>query len=73
MRLQKRSWNEGHLVTKIDPSEKQFHQTDWNHFDVAFIALHGSYGEDGQVQALLNEKTGSLHRQQRGSITIGVR
>lgn len=45
----------GHLVTSIDPAEIPIQETDWNRFDVAFLALHGTFGEDGQVQKLLEE------------------
>ncbi len=43
----------GYNVKKIDINEKNLKIfTDIN-FDVAFIALHGKYGEDGIVQAIL--------------------
>ena len=41
----------GHCVTEIDPLEK-----DWKlppDTEVVFLALHGEYGEDGQVQTWL--------------------
>jgi len=45
----------GHAVTTIDPAECQLQHVAWNDFDVAFIALHGRFGEDGEVQSLLQE------------------
>jgi len=46
--------NRGHQVTCIDPAETDLAGgVDWNSFDVAFIALHGTFGEDGEVQAML--------------------
>ncbi|VAX35844.1 D-alanine--D-alanine ligase [hydrothermal vent metagenome] len=44
----------GHQVTKIDPADEGFYQTDWSGFDVVFIALHGSFGEDGEIQTYLD-------------------
>ncbi|HUG91012.1 MAG TPA: D-alanine--D-alanine ligase [Planctomycetaceae bacterium] len=43
----------GHDVTPIDPAGTSLAGVDWPRFDVAFLALHGRFGEDGQVQALL--------------------
>ncbi len=43
----------GHRVTELDPRER-----DWVlplETDVVFLALHGTYGEDGTVQARLEE------------------
>jgi len=40
----------GHNVIPIDPREQSLEQFDWQHVDVAFIALHGTHGEDGDVQ-----------------------
>lgn len=45
----------GHHVTNLDPSEASFSQFDWSSTDVCFIALHGLFGEDGQVQQLLEQ------------------
>lgn len=45
----------GHHVTNLDPSEPSFAQFDWSSTDVCFIALHGLFGEDGQVQQLLEQ------------------
>jgi D-alanine-D-alanine ligase len=43
----------GHAVTPLDPAAPSFACADWSRFDLAFIALHGRFGEDGQVQTLL--------------------
>lgn len=43
----------GHAVTKIDPRDTDPQSIDWSAFDVAFIALHGTFGEDGDVQRML--------------------
>ena len=43
----------GHRVTEIDPQDVDLRQTDWRDFDAVFIALHGTFGEDGEVQSLL--------------------
>lgn len=43
----------GHTVVPIDPAFVDLSGMDWQQFDVAFLALHGRFGEDGQVQALL--------------------
>lgn len=40
----------GHAVELIDPAVTPISEVDWNRFDSAFISLHGTYGEDGQVQ-----------------------
>lgn len=47
----------GHQITKIDPATDEFSLVNWGEFDAAFIALHGSFGEDGQIQTIL-EKAG---------------
>lgn len=44
----------GHRVACIDPAEIELSTVDWPKFDVAFIALHGQFGEDGQIQTLLD-------------------
>lgn len=44
----------GHLVVPLDPSEIDLDGVDWRQFDVAFLALHGRFGEDGQVQQILD-------------------
>jgi D-alanine-D-alanine ligase len=45
----------GHLVIHLDPAIVDLFGVDWSQFDVAFLALHGRFGEDGQVQQLLDE------------------
>ncbi|MGE5193068.1 MAG: D-alanine--D-alanine ligase [Deltaproteobacteria bacterium] len=45
----------GHAVHEIDPAAVDLARTDWGRFDVAFIALHGKFGEDGQVQQILED------------------
>src|SRR5262245_56127497 len=43
----------GHVVSEVDPKTD-----DWqlpSGTDVVFLALHGAYGEDGTVQARLEE------------------
>jgi D-alanine-D-alanine ligase len=45
----------GHRVLHLDPSIVELSGIDWSQFDVAFIALHGRFGEDGQVQQLLDQ------------------
>src|SRR5438105_4524326 len=43
----------GHQVTELDPKNR-----DWTlplRTDVVFLALHGSYGEDGAVQEQLDK------------------
>lgn len=45
----------GHRVLHLDPAIVELSGLDWSQFDVAFIALHGRFGEDGQVQQLLDE------------------
>ncbi|MAT15029.1 MAG: D-alanine--D-alanine ligase [Planctomyces sp.] len=46
----------GHNVIQIDPASEDLTAYDWNDCDVVFIALHGPYGEDGEVQRLLEER-----------------
>ena len=41
----------GHCVTEIDPLEKGWRLP--SNTEVVFLALHGEYGEDGQVQSRL--------------------
>ena len=43
----------GHAVIDLDPGETDVLRYDWTGVDVCFIALHGKYGEDGEVQAEL--------------------
>ncbi len=46
----------GHHVIRIDPAITDLRTFEWPQSDLVFIALHGTFGEDGQVQAIL-EKT----------------
>ncbi len=43
----------GHQVCCIDPVQAGLREFEWRPDDVVFIALHGEFGEDGQVQELL--------------------
>ncbi len=43
----------GHSVVPVDPAEVDTARYDWTGIDAAFNALHGPFGEDGQVQAIL--------------------
>lgn len=43
----------GHLVNPIDPAETNLDTIDWSGIDIAFLALHGTFGEDGSVQKIL--------------------
>ncbi|MFN0054627.1 MAG: D-alanine--D-alanine ligase [Planctomycetales bacterium] len=45
----------GHEVLELDPLRIDLASYDWTGIDVAFIALHGRFGEDGQVQELLEQ------------------
>jgi D-alanine-D-alanine ligase len=44
----------GHRVLHLDPAIVDLSGIDWDQFDVAFVALHGRFGEDGQVQQILD-------------------
>ncbi len=46
----------GHQVDRIDPAETNLCSFNWPVCDVILIALHGTFGEDGQLQTIL-EKT----------------
>ena len=46
---------QGHCVTEVDPLHVDLTHFDWSQTDVVFIALHGTFGEDGKVQALLEQ------------------
>lgn len=48
----------GHNVVELDPRDGTFHLDSKN--DVVFLALHGTYGEDGQIQRQL-EKIGAVY------------
>ncbi len=43
----------GHSVTSIDPKTTALENYDWSTIDVVFNCLHGEFGEDGQVQRIL--------------------
>ena len=43
----------GHHVVEIDPKSIDLNRYDWSDVQVAFLALHGKFGEDGQVQSIL--------------------
>ena len=44
----------GYDVSQIDPAKRDVRSINWTEqFDCAFIALHGSFGEDGQIQSIL--------------------
>ena len=45
----------GHQVTPIDPLQTDLNGVPWDEFDAVFIALHGTFGEDGQVQRILED------------------
>lgn len=45
----------GHRVMHLDPQLFDLLEVDWRQFDLAFIALHGRFGEDGQVQQILEQ------------------
>ena len=44
----------GHEVTLIDPQLSNLNEIIWSDFDVVFNALHGTFGEDGTLQTLLD-------------------
>ncbi len=44
----------GHQVETVDPMEEAIEILDWERWDVVFNALHGTFGEDGQVQEILD-------------------
>ncbi len=50
----------GHIVLPIDPAIVDLVGVDWRQFDIAFLALHGEFGEDGQVQRIL-DRAGVLY------------
>ena len=43
----------GHLIVMVDPAETSLEDYRWSDVDVAFLALHGTFGEDGGVQRIL--------------------
>lgn len=52
--VQQALMNRGHTVVSLDPAQVDLTQVDWSQFDIAFLALHGRFGEDGQVQEILD-------------------
>jgi D-alanine-D-alanine ligase len=46
----------GHDVRELDPAVIDILSYPWAGVDAAFIALHGSFGEDGTVQSLLDSQ-----------------
>ena len=56
----------------FDPAEKKLSELEAGHYDRAFIALHGRFGEDGTIQGVLEylglPYTGcqGAHRDERG-------
>lgn len=46
----------GHNVISIEVNDEKVEELDGLNIDVAFIALHGSFGEDGGIQSLLESK-----------------
>ena len=44
----------GHEITVIDPNKELFKQLTPDSTDLVFIALHGTYGEDGVIQGCLD-------------------
>ncbi|WP_437228443.1 D-alanine--D-alanine ligase [Planctomicrobium sp. SH661] len=44
----------GHRVELLDPRDQDPARFDWTGTDVAFIALHGTHGEDGQIQQVFD-------------------
>jgi D-alanine-D-alanine ligase len=45
----------GYQPLSFDPAEIKLDAIDWSLFDVCFIALHGGAGEDGRIQAELEQ------------------
>jgi D-alanine-D-alanine ligase len=45
----------GHDVCQMDPAEIDILSYPWSHVEVAFVALHGGFGEDGTLQTILDE------------------
>ena len=45
----------GHRVVCIDPADTNLSEYAWDGIDVVFIALHGTFGEDGRVQQVLEQ------------------
>jgi D-alanine-D-alanine ligase len=45
----------GHQATQVDPAQVDLETYAWQGVDAVFIALHGQFGEDGQVQRILEQ------------------
>jgi D-alanine-D-alanine ligase len=45
----------GHRVRIVDPAIHALSELNWNRYDACLIALHGGAGEDGRVQAELEQ------------------
>ncbi|MFN0198686.1 MAG: D-alanine--D-alanine ligase [Planctomycetaceae bacterium] len=45
----------GHRAQLVDPRDVDLTQFPWQTVDIAFLALHGTFGEDGHVQRQLAE------------------
>jgi len=43
----------GHAIRLVDPAMQSLESVDWSGIDVAFMALHGTFGEDGGAQEVL--------------------
>jgi len=43
----------GHKVRMVDPADVSIDDYPWAEVDMAFLALHGTFGEDGGVQRIL--------------------
>jgi D-alanine-D-alanine ligase len=46
----------GHSVVTVDPAIENLDRFDWSQIDVAFLALHGTFGEDGGAQQILERR-----------------
>lgn len=46
---------QGHSVIQVDPADTDLSSFGWSSIDVAFLALHGKFGEDGGVQKILEQ------------------
>ncbi|HOX39494.1 MAG TPA: D-alanine--D-alanine ligase [Candidatus Brocadiia bacterium] len=47
---------QGHYVTPVDVFDITLPEVSVENTDVAFLAMHGAFGEDGQAQTLLEER-----------------
>lgn len=45
----------GHTIVALDPADVDLSTYDWTGIDAVFLALHGPFGEDGQVQRILDD------------------